>query len=381
VGVQQTTGFVDAHSHLRSTPLHSHGISGCANLEEALLRFTAMTSVDLEDDAFVASTQLLAAGVTGVQVMFYTFADSEGYLSQLQQLATGVQKSGIRALIILGVTDQAEFLPSALDDLDLLPPWLASSARLKVTELPEILKIASKQFPELEFGVGPVGPQWCSDRTLAALGEIAGEQLRVHSHLLESNRQRAWAGENPLDRLIRNGLLGPKTSLAHGVWCTREDLSKIADAGSQLVTCPGSNASLRAGTADLKLWQQAEVEFGFGLDSAEVQVNPMATALSAMDKPAAFRCLTRGGMASTDLRCDQDLVTWSDLDKGECESVTVNGKTLVENGILSLESEVLAAQERIKEQLAQDGELRGKRQRLLDELMPAYQEALETCLA
>lgn len=81
-----TSGFVDAHSHLRSTSLESQGVVPCANLEEALLRFTAMTGVNAFDDAFVASADLVKAGVTGVQVFFHTFAGKDEYLATLAEV-------------------------------------------------------------------------------------------------------------------------------------------------------------------------------------------------------------------------------------------------------------------------------------------------------
>lgn len=381
MSVQQTFGFVDAHSHLRSTSLASHGIYDCENLEEALLRFTAMSSVDPEADAFVAAADLITSGITGVQVMFHTFANKDGYLELLLKVLTGIRRSGIRALVILGVTDQAEFLPKKLQNKDLLPPWLHHTPGTKASELPEILDAAAELFPEFEFGVGPVGPQWCSDATLATLGEIAGEKLRVHSHLLESNRQRAWAEGDPIDRLIQHGLLGPKTSLAHGVWCNRDDLAKIHNFGASLVTCPLSNSLLKAGKADVGAWGKASVNFAVGLDSCADQTPPLVIARSAMDSITAVSALTRGGVIATGLQSDQDVVIWEDIDLGVCNSVTIRGKTLVIEGRLVYADEVADARAAIHEALDRDRVSRQARQALLSELMPRYQEEVSKCFA
>lgn len=373
--LSETAGFVDAHSHLRSTSLASHGIDNCANLEEALLRFTAMSSVDAFDDAFVAASDLVRAGVTGVQVFFHTFARPDEYLETLSAVVKGIEKSGIRALIILGITDQAEFLPLRLVGEDLLPPWLPPKSNLSGNEYVEIFHKAKNLFPSARFGLGPIAGQWCSDNLLAQLGEIAAGE-RIHAHLLESPRQRDWAGENPLSRLQRFGLLTPNTSLAHGVWCEDDDLKEIADTGAQLVTCPGSNKVLRAGKANLPNWQKHGVEFGFGMDSAAEDIKPLKIATEVMDEQTAMKALTLGGKACTDLPTDQDRVSWSNLQEGTCEEVTIGGKVLVKGGRLLSHDEVEAARERITETMLRDSDMRTSRQQQVTELLPRYQQAL-----
>ncbi len=348
----------------------------CANLEEALLRFTAMSSVDPVDDAFVATAELVRAGVTGVQVFFHTFARKDEYLSALADVIKGIEKSGIRALVILGITDQAEFIPTELEDSSLLPPWLPPTANLTASEYAEVYEEAKRLFPETSFGLGPIAGQWCSDKLLAQISELNDSNTRIHSHLLESPRQRNWVGENPLLRLDRFGLIGPKTSLAHGVWCEDGDLDLIKDKSAQLVTCPGSNQILRAGKADLGNWQRHGVDFGFGMDSASAEILPLKIAESAMSRELAERTLTIGGMACTDIDVSEDRVVWQDFDTGICAEVVVDGKKLVHDGKLSYQSEFDQAKQRIQERMEEDSVNREQRQKLLTELMPAFQKAL-----
>lgn len=371
-----TPGFVDAHSHLRSTSLESQGVVPCANLEEALLRFTAMTAVNAFDDAFVASADLVKAGVTGVQVFFHTFAGKEEYLETLAQVIGGIKKSGIRALVILGITDQAEFITKELEDSGLLPPWLPPKENLTAEQYAEVFVEASKLFPDVTLGLGPIAGQWCSDKLLGQIRELVDEKTRIHSHLLESPRQRNWVGENPLLRLDRFGLLGPRTSLAHGVWCEADDLDLIKNRGSQLVTCPGSNRALGAGKADLGMWQEHRVEFGFGLDSAAAEITPLRIATKVMGRDLAERILTEGGEACTDLNVKNDQVSWIDYEGGITEEVVIAGNTLVSGGKLAYESEYESALGRIQQAMLSDSANREDRHRLLDDLMPAFQKAL-----
>lgn len=371
-----TSGFVDAHSHLRSTSLQSQGVVPCENLEEALLRFTAMTSVDPFDDAFVATADLVRAGVTGVQVFFHTFAHKDEYLESLRQVIEGIEKSGIRALVILGITDQAEFITKELERSGLLPDWLPPKANLSPEQYSEVFEEARKLFPEVSFGLGPISGQWCSDRLLSQISELNSDDRRIHSHLLESPRQRNWVGENPLLRLDRFGLVGPKTSLAHGVWCEADDLALIRDKGAQLVTCPGSNEVLGAGRADLANWQSHGVEFGFGLDSAAEEIVPLKIAKSVMSEELAERTLTEGGMACTDLDVSGDSVSWSDYEAGVADKVVIAGKEYLSGGRLSYQSDYESALNRIREAMQADAAARNQRNRILDELMPKFQRAL-----
>lgn len=374
-----TSGLVDAHSHLRSTSLASHGVTASGGLEEALLRFTGMSAVDPRDDSFIACSRLLLSGFTGVQAMFHAFLAAPEYLDVLRRVAAGVRDSGIRALIILGITDQNEFLPAGLANQALLPSWLPPKCNLAPEDLSVVLSRISAEFPEISFGIGPVGPQWCSDQALEGLGALASEGWRVHSHLLESSLQRKWISEEPLTRLQRFGLLGDRTSLAHGVWAESADLEAIANSGAQLVYCPGSNSLLRSGTANVSEWRRHGVSFGFGLDSSTEASTAFGLAASVLEREALLEALTDGGRRATSLPCDQDLVLWQDFDRGHAWDVTVGGEKLVSEGTLLKQSELEAAAQRTEEAMLRDAVARESRVRALDDLMPRYLAALESC--
>jgi cytosine/adenosine deaminase-related metal-dependent hydrolase len=377
--LRTTSGFTDAHSHLRSTTLTDQLVSGSKSLEEALLRMSAMSSVDQTDDSLIACGDLIRAGITGVQTVFHTFGSPQEYLESLSKSLEGIERSGIRALVILGLTDQAEFLPTELEDQTLLPPWLPPKRNISPQEFPDVYAAAKKAHPNVTFGIGPVGPQWCSNLLLGIAKELAEDGARVHTHLLESKAQRKWARENPLVRLSAAGLLGPKTSLAHGVWCEADDLKIIRDSGAQLVTCPGSNAALGAGKADLVLWQRHDVQFGFGLDSSADEVLPFQIALQAMSDEVALRTLTEGGRSCTDLPTDQDLVEWEDFAAGITKRVVLDQKVLFDGVKLHNQEEVDLARARVAEAMEADRFNRENRKATIDGLLPNYLKAIKQC--
>lgn len=370
-------GFVDAHSHLRSTSYAEQGING-ASLEEGLLRMCAMTSTPLEDDVFVACVDLIEQGVTTVQAIFHTFGDADEYMEALDATVKGIERSGIRAILILGTTDQAEFLPLGAEDPG-LPDFCAVSRRLTEAEFGDVVARARKNYPGISFGVGPVGPQWCSDSLLGTIGEIASEGYRVHSHFLESAAQRSWVPGNVLERLRTHRLLGPKTSLAHAVWCSDIELQALSDLGVQLVTCPLSNRLLGAGEAPVESWLRHGITAGIGLDSADSSVRPLDVARLAFSPSDAHEALTAGGLACVGLSGVEDVVVWEDRERGEVQSVEINGRSLVASGKFHDRSAVEEAKHRITEAMQRDATNRMKRHLALDAIIHDYHRSFTGC--
>ncbi|MGA0414007.1 MAG: amidohydrolase family protein, partial [Aquiluna sp.] len=193
-------------------------------------------------------------------------------------------------------------------------------------------------------------------------------------------RQRKWESENPLDRLDRFGLLGPKTSLAHCVWCNDQELNTLAEKGAQSVTCPGSNRILGAGKANIEAWSESGVQFGFGLDSSAEEILPIEIAELAMDRDSALEALTSGGRSCTDLETHLDTVTWADEELTRCLEVWIDGKEMVSEGALKDAEKYQAAKERISHTLFEDRANREGRIAELDRAMPNYQRELDSCL-
>lgn len=369
-----TPGFVDAHSHLRSTSYAEHGVSGTC-LEEGLLRMTAMTSVDTAEDVFVACAELLEKGVTGVQVMFHTFGDPDDYRQEVDRVFQGILRSGIRALVILGTTDQAEFLPPGGEALVALPDFARVSRRLTPEEYGEVVTSTTSPSPAIEVGIGPVGPQWCSDPLLNTIGDLAQQGFRIHSHFAESLSQRSWGG-SLYERMHAARLFGPRTSLAHAVWLSEQEIDSFAAQGVSLVTCPLSNQLLGAGVAAVAKWLQSGVNVAVGLDSADRDASPMSVARRSLSVPDSLEALTAGGQRATGLATAADTVTWNDIEKGSVRNVCVGGVSVVEDGRHVQHAHLDQARSRIAERLFRDQSERQDKLRKINHMMPTYLRAI-----
>ena len=125
--------------------------------------------------------------------------------------------------------------------------------------------------PTIELQLGPVGPQWVAESTLAAVGAGARRnRRRVHMHLLESPIQRRWADriypEGIVELLRRCDLLGEHVCVAHGTHLRPAEMQALADAGTVLSINVSSNLRLASGIPPVAEVQRSGMSYGAGLD-------------------------------------------------------------------------------------------------------------------
>nr|WP_305038018.1 amidohydrolase family protein [Neorhizobium galegae] len=130
---------------------------------------------------------------------------------------------------------------------------------------------AANSNPLVDVQYGPIGPQWCSNALLEAIAEAsAANDRRIHMHLLESPRQRAWLDRRFPQGIVRYlddiGFLSPRLAVAHGVQLRPDEYELLAERGVQLVSNPSANLRLRSGIAPLAEAAKRGLHFGIGLD-------------------------------------------------------------------------------------------------------------------
>jgi 5-methylthioadenosine/S-adenosylhomocysteine deaminase len=265
-GLVALPGFVDGHSHGRAIPLGEQGVRE-GPLELFLAQLPALTPLDPYLDAYVAGSDLLATGIVAVQVFFHSFAPAERYIEDARAVVAGLAASGIDFELVLGFTDQDEYLPAWVADAPAGAEDLLEPARgLDAEEFLEVFDTLAAA-PDVSVTIGPVATQWCSERVLEGVAERVRSGARAHTHLLESRAQRTQLDPSPVEILRRHGLLGPQLSAAHAVWLSEAEIAEVAAVGTALVHCPGSNARLAGRSAPVRSWLDAGVAAGLGLDS------------------------------------------------------------------------------------------------------------------
>lgn len=111
-----------------------------------------------------------------------------------------------------------------------------------------------------------------SREMLVAAGALADElDTRFHIHLAEQQvdhqHSQQTYGATPLRALEQLGLLGPRTTLVHGIWMDEAEVRDLGAAGGALVYNPWTNMLLGDGVAPLPTYLAAGVPVGLGTDA------------------------------------------------------------------------------------------------------------------
>ncbi|HLO85742.1 MAG TPA: amidohydrolase [Nostocaceae cyanobacterium] len=265
-------GFFNAHTH--SSEMWLRGMMSMFPLELWLAQMYDAIPIDIEMvylSALGTAVEILLSGGTSVVDHLVLIPGQE-----LETIATAVRayrEVGIRAFIAPLIQDESMTagMPSA-GIQQTHEPYFRSAA-----ETLAIIEEAVKQFHRPEEGVNilvaPTGIQLCTDALFTGCIELSDRyNLCRHSHLLETKAQEKLAQEKygctAVEHLHRIGYLGDRTSLAHSVWLTDDDIATLAATQSTVVHNPLSNLRLGSGIAPILKYRQAGVNVTFGCDGA-----------------------------------------------------------------------------------------------------------------
>ncbi len=259
-------GFVNTHTHAAMNLLR--GLSNDQPLMEWLTKFIFPAEAKNVSPAFVkagtdlACLEMIRGGTT-------TFADMYYYESDV---AASVDRAGLRA--VLGETW-----------LDFPAPGHANLEESKAVTRAFLEKW--KGHPRVTAAIAPHAPYTCSRETLQAARALADEYgapllTHVSETRDEQNQILEKYGKSPTAWLDEIGFLGPRLSVAHGVWLSPADLALLAERRVSLSHNPESNMKLGSGVAPVAAARKAGVVVGLGTDGAAGSNNDLDM-LDAMD--------------------------------------------------------------------------------------------------
>lgn len=375
-------GLINTHSH--AAMVYFRGLADDLPLHEWLEKHIwpaegKWMSADFVDDAVgLAALEMLKSGVT-------TYTDQYFFQSVA---AKRISKIGMRGVLGAGVIDfpftgyassvedyfiNAEALINEFRDDDLITPCIA-----------------------------PHATYTCSPENYQRANEISEKyNTPIHTHVAETEFETAQIkeryGKTPVEHLASIGLLSERFIAVHCVWLTDRDIELLAENNSGVSHCIESNLKLASGIAPVPKLLKAGVKVAFGTDGAASNndlsiLGEMSTAAkvhkaissdpTVLDSRTALMMATRNGAEilglgekTGSLRAGKkaDIVI-ADLNKAhlapiydiyshitysmrpsDIETVFVNGRPVVENGMLISmdEGEILARarvwQDRIRE--------------------------------
>ena len=97
-----------------------------------------------------------------------------------------------------------------------------------------------------------------------------GVQTHVSESFYEMLHGPRYYGKPTIRHLFDLGVLGPRFSIAHGVWLTQPEIELMAETGAAVSHNPSSNLRLRAGIAPLNAMLASGVTVALGMDGTTI---------------------------------------------------------------------------------------------------------------
>lgn len=274
-------GFVNAHYHSYDTlakGLFEDIPFDIWALQALPAAFGVRSSSELRARTLLGAMECLKHGITTVQDMCTVVPLDEG---TLDVVLAAYREIGIRVVFSIGLRD--------LGELD-IAPFLAADTPKTVLDLVRGTPgnpLADLDFVErqiarysplpanLYWGISPSGPQRSSRILLEGVADLARRRgLPIFTHVYETKAQAAKArlvyeaqGGSMIRYMAELGLLGPATTLAHGVWLSRPEIELLASSGSNVAHNPMSNMKLKNGIAPVRELRDAGVTVALGCDN------------------------------------------------------------------------------------------------------------------
>jgi cytosine/adenosine deaminase-related metal-dependent hydrolase len=277
-------GLINAHHHSKGVSTIQHGIAD-ALLEPWILCHRRARNGNPYLEALLSAAEQLRSGVTSVVNVLNAGGSADEFSSTVRETMRGYDRSGMRAVTAAGLTTQSFLVSGAGEDerfIESLPEPVRPYAR---TMLPRDDRITQDEYFEVMEDIwreyrdhdrvglwlGPPGPQWVSDAFMMRIAERAeswdaGIQTHVDESIYEMIHGPRFYGKHTMLHLDDLGVLGPRFSIAHGVWLNREEIAVMAESGASVSHNPSSNLRLRAGIAPLNGLLEAGVNVALGMD-------------------------------------------------------------------------------------------------------------------
>ena len=130
-----------------------------------------------------------------------------------------------------------------------------------------------RRHPLVGTTLAPHSPRSLSGALMRTLGRLSRDyDLRLHMHVHETGEEVAdymsLHGVSPLQRMHRQGLVGPRLLAVHAIHLELADRRLLAEAGAHVVHCPRSNLKLGNGLAAVAELLRLGVNVALGTDGA-----------------------------------------------------------------------------------------------------------------
>jgi cytosine/adenosine deaminase-related metal-dependent hydrolase len=267
----------NAHDHGRGLSTLAFGATDQA-LETWIPDLARQPKIDPYLNAAVAFARLAESGVAAVNHCHNT-QDGAALLLEAEAVSRAARDVGIAVAFAWPFFDRNPFVYGPLAGMiDHLPAPYRDTVtgrgqgfRTCAQNMALIEQATAFEHSLFKIQYHPVAPQWAQDETLAAIAEASQRDgRRIHTHLLETERQREWADsqypQGFLTFLDSIGLLSPRLTVAHAVWLRADECALLAKRGVTASINLSSNLRLRSGLPPVGALVGARTPIALGLD-------------------------------------------------------------------------------------------------------------------
>ncbi len=214
----------------------------------------ALTEIDVYYSAMV---MLIDAIKNGTTTLIDHHASPNAIDGSLDQIAAAVELAGLRAVLCYEVTDRdgdkkaQEGIDENVRFLKKIKKDVTTGGRIKGT-----------------FGLH--ASLTLSDDTLEACKQAVPEGTGFHIHVAEHEADEydslQKSGMRVVDRLLKFGILGPNTIVAHGVHIDSKEVSLLSESGTWVTHQPRSNMNNAVGVAGVESMMRSDLQVCIGTD-------------------------------------------------------------------------------------------------------------------
>jgi 5-methylthioadenosine/S-adenosylhomocysteine deaminase len=257
-------GFVDGHNHAFQTL--ARGLGEGRPVYEWLTGFMwpyarAITLAEATIAVKLTAIEAARAGVTAILDDHYAPPTAQAAIA----VAGAIEEVGLRGVVGRGIFGP---VTEAVGHYGLPEYLFGLSAEEELEATSEAMEASASR----RVRVWPAPDGGFVDRELirqsVALAREAGVGWHTHCSALAPDPAAyvATYGERPVEWLHREGLLGPLTTLAHGVWLSEAEIDAIGATRAGVAHCPVSNMYFADGVIRLRDLRQAGAIVALGTD-------------------------------------------------------------------------------------------------------------------
>ena len=282
-------GMVNAHHHSNGVSAIQQGIRDRL-LESWLISLSLGRRLTPRLATLLSAARLLRTGVTSVVDVHSDRGTSDAYAANAGEALAAYEDAGIRVAFAAGLMTQC-FLVSGAGEDDRFLAGLPDEdlRRFAARRLPRPDSLDEDDYfgimddlwrryrthDRIDVWYAPPGPQWVSDAFMQDIAaQAAARDTGVQTHVSESLYEMLHGPRHYAKTTVRHlfdlGVLGPRFSIAHGVWLTEPEIELMAETGAAVSHNPSSNLRLRAGIAPLNAMLEAGVTVGLGMDGTTI---------------------------------------------------------------------------------------------------------------